>query len=81
MENEEKKILGIYFFFVIFPVAGTKKKNVVQKPFLGYCPIVMEKKKICIASLAIVLQERGLEKKIVVKIVLQYLFCIAERKA
>ena len=61
-------------------MAGTKKKKCNAKIVFGLLPNCNGKKK-CIASLAIVLKERGLEKKIVVKNVLQYLFCIAERKA
>ena len=57
------------------------KKKISAETVFGLLPNCIVKKKICIASLAIVLQERRLEKKIVVKIVLQYNFCIAEKRA
>ena len=53
------------------------KKNFCAEPFLGYCPNYIVKRKFLYCNLGFVLQERGLEKKIVVKIVLQYHFCIA----
>ena len=49
--------------------------------FLGYCPNYIVKRKFLYCNLGFVLQEKGLEKKIVVKIVLQYNFCIVEKKA
>ena len=58
-----------------------EKKNLVVKS-VGLLPnCIVKKKKKFIASLAIVLEERRLEKKFVVKIVLQYNFCIAEKRA
>ena len=72
---------------MIFPAAGNneknifimKKKKLLCRTIFGllhkiYCEIFFFF--FCIASLAIVLQERGLEKKNVVKIVLQYHYCI-----
>ena len=40
-----------------------KKKNLMQEPFLGYCPnnIVRKKKKILYCKVPIVLQLKGLE--------------------
>ena len=51
-------------FFVSAVEINEKKKNLVQKPFLGYCPNYIVKRKFLYCNLGFVLQERGLEKKL-----------------
>ena len=83
-----KKKLGVYFFFFmifqLLEITRTNekknkqwKKNVVQKPFLGYCPnYIVNKKKIllqendCIVREQLLGCEMGYRKK---KFVLQYI--------
>ena len=67
------------------------KKNICAEPFLGYCTnYIMKKENFCIARkalycdiVALDVQERRIVLQVewVLKIVLQYNFCIVEKKA
>ena len=58
-----------------------KKKKIGAEPFLGYCPNYIVKKKIFVLQPWFCIARERAGKKIVVKIVLQYNFCIVEKKA
>ena len=67
------------------------KKKICAEPFLGYCPnYIVKKENFCIARkalycdiVALDVQERRIVLQVewVLKIVLQYNFCIVEKKA
>ena len=59
-------------------IYNEKKKNCCAEPFLGYCPkYIVKIFFFVLQALQLYFKREGWKKKIVVKIVLQYHFCIA----